>query len=147
MQLGEQASSQRLGTLTTLFGDKISLTTSPSRLIHCKLSLLQYNGHSLLLSSYLYRIKRKENSSCSTCGHPLQDLTHLDCPESEPLRSAIFGTTSIFDLWSRSWGMAQLLGLRGVSWCPHPSERCSHPSVAPPPPKSQLWWDVCWYVS
>jgi len=35
------------------------------------------HGHSLLLSSYLCRIKRKENSSCSACGHPLQDLTHL----------------------------------------------------------------------
>jgi len=57
--------------------------------------------HSLLLSSYICTIKRKENSSCSACGHPLQGLTHLllDCPASEPLRRAIFGTTSsIFDL-------------------------------------------------
>jgi len=29
----------------------------------------------LLLSSYLCRIKRKENSSCSACGLTLQDLT------------------------------------------------------------------------
>jgi len=57
------------------------------------------HGHSLLLSSYLCKVKRKENSLCSACGHPLQDLTHLlDCPASEPLRRAIFGTTSsIFD--------------------------------------------------
>jgi len=47
----------------------------------------------------------------------LQDLTHLllDCPASEPLRRAIFGTTSyIFDPWSRPWGVARLLGFRGV---------------------------------
>jgi len=35
------------------------------------------HGHSLLLSSYLCKIKRKENSSCSACAHHLQTLTHL----------------------------------------------------------------------
>jgi len=74
------------------------------RLIRCELSRLRCHGHSLLLSSYICRIKRKENSSCIACGHPLKDMIHLflDCPVSEPLRRAIFGTTSsIFDLWSR----------------------------------------------
>jgi len=55
---------------------------------------------------------------------PLQDLIRLllDCPASEPLRRAIFGTTSfIFDLWSKPWGMARLLGLRGVPPLHHPS--------------------------
>jgi len=79
-------------------------------LIRCDLSRLRCQGHSLVLSSYLCRIKRKENSSCSACRHPLQDLTYLllfDCPASEPLRRAIFGTTSsIFDPWSRPWGVA-----------------------------------------
>jgi len=95
------------------------------RLICCKLSQLRGHGHNLLMSSYLCRIKQKKNSSYSTCGHPLQDLTHLllDCPASEPLRCAIFGTTSsILDFWSRPWGVAQLLGLRGVPPCPHPSK-------------------------
>jgi len=61
----------------------------------------------------------------SACGHPLQDLTPLlDCPASEPLRRAIFCTTSsIFDLWSRPWSEARLLGLRGVLSRPHPLER------------------------
>jgi len=38
----------------------------------------------ILLSSYLCRIKQKENSSCSSSGQPLQNLTHhlLDCPTS-----------------------------------------------------------------
>jgi len=83
------------------------------RLIRCELSRLCCHGHSLLLTSYLCRIKRKENS-CSACRHPLQDLTHLllDCPASKPFRRAIFGTTS--SIWSRPWGVAQLLGLRGV---------------------------------
>jgi len=67
--------------------------------ISCELSRLCCHGHSLLLSSFLCRIKRK-NSSFSACGHPLQDLT---------LRCAIFGiTSSIFDLWSRPWGVARL---------------------------------------
>ena len=35
----------------------------------CALSRLRYNGHSLLLGSYLSRIGRIENPSCSACGH------------------------------------------------------------------------------
>ena len=35
----------------------------------CVLSHLRCNGHSLLLGSYLSRIGRTENPSCSTCGH------------------------------------------------------------------------------
>jgi len=88
------------------------------RLIRCELSRLGCHDHSLLLSSYLCRIKRKENSSCNACGHPLQDLTHLllDCLASEPLRRAIFGTassilTSGLDLgaWPNCWVSVELL--------------------------------------
>ena len=96
-----------------------------SRSIRSELSRLRCHGHSLLLSSYLHRISRKENSDCSACGHPLQDLNHLllDCPAFEPLRKSIFGSSlSILDLWSRPWGVARLLGLRGVPPRPHPSE-------------------------
>ena len=96
-----------------------------SRPIRCELSRLRCHGHSLLLCSYLHRISRKENSACSTSGHPLQDLNHLllDSPASKPLRKSIFGSSlSILDLYSRPWGMARLLGLRGVPPRPHPSE-------------------------
>ena len=96
-----------------------------SRSIRSELSRLRCHGHSLLLSSYLHRISRKENSDCSACGHPLQNLNHLllDCPASEPLRKSIFGSSlSILDLWSRPWGVARLLGLHGVPPRPHPSE-------------------------
>ena len=94
------------------------------RPIRCELSRLRCHGHSLLLSSYLHRISRKENSACSACGHPLRNLNHLlDCPASEPLRKSIFGSSlSILDLWSRPWGVAQLLGLLGIPPRPHPSE-------------------------
>jgi len=74
-----------------LYGDELFFTTPFPVLsaVNYPLSRLRYHGNSLLLSSYLYRIKRK-NSSCA-CGHLLQDLTHLylDCPASEPLRRAI----------------------------------------------------------
>ena len=96
-----------------------------SRPIRCELSRLRCHGHSLLLSSYLHGISRKENSACSACGHPLQDLNHLllDCPASEPLHKSIFGSSlSILDLWSRPWDVAQLLGLREIPLRPHPSE-------------------------
>ena len=96
-----------------------------SRSIRCKLSGSHCHGHILLLPSYLHTISRKENFACSACGHPLQDLNYLllDCPASEPLRKSIFGSSlSILDLWSRPWGVARLLGLRGVPPRPHPSE-------------------------
>ena len=47
-----------------------------SRHARCVLSRLRYNGHSLLLSSYLSRIGRIENPSCSACGHSSQDISH-----------------------------------------------------------------------
>ena len=94
-----------------------------SRPICCELSRLRCHGHSLLLSSYLHRISRKENSACSACRHPQQDLNPLllDCPASEPRSKSIFGSSlSILDLWSRPWGVARLLGFRGVPSRPIP---------------------------
>ena len=46
----------------------------------CVLFCLRFNSQ--LLSSYLSRIGRMENPSCSTCGHLSQDTTHvvLHCP-------------------------------------------------------------------
>ena len=43
----------------------------------CVLSRLCFSGHSLLLGSYLSRIGRIENPSCSACGHLSQDTSHL----------------------------------------------------------------------
>ena len=43
----------------------------------CVLSRLRCNGHSLLLGSYLSRIGRIENPSCSACGHSSQNISHL----------------------------------------------------------------------
>ena len=45
----------------------------------CVLSLLRCNGHSLLLSSYLSRIGRIENPSCSACGHSTRTPLILFC--------------------------------------------------------------------
>ena len=91
----------------------------------CVLSRLRCNGHSLLLGSYLSKIGRIENSSCSACGHSSQDISHLilHCPATDSLRRSLFGDSlSLYDLWSRPWGVARLLGLHGLPPCPHPSE-------------------------
>ena len=91
----------------------------------CVLSRLRCKGHSLLLGSYLSRIGRIENSSCSARGHSSQDIFHLilHCPATDSLRRSLFGDSlSPYDLWSRSWGVARLLGLHGLPPCPHPSE-------------------------
>ena len=89
----------------------------------CVLSRLRCNGHSLLLGSYLSRIGRIENPSCSACGHPSQDISHLilHCPATCSLRRSLFGDSlSLYDLWSRPWGVALLLGLHGFPPCPIP---------------------------
>ena len=89
------------------------------------LSRLCCNGHSLLLGSYLSRIGRIENPSCSACGHSSQDTSHLilHCPATDSLRHSLFGDSlSLYDLWSRPRGVSRLLGLHGLPPCPHPSE-------------------------
>ena len=90
----------------------------------CVLSRLRCNGHSLLLGSYLSRNGRIENPSCSACGHPSQDISHLilHCPATDSLRRSLFGNSlSLYDLWTRPWGVARLLGLHGLPPCPYPS--------------------------
>ena len=90
----------------------------------CVLSRLRCNGHSLL-GSYVSRIGRIENPSCSACGHSSQDISHLilHCPATDSLCRSLFGDTlSLYDLWSRPWGVARLLGLHGLPPCPHSSE-------------------------
>ena len=89
----------------------------------CVLSCLHCNGHSLLLGSYLSGIGRIENPSCSASGHSSQDTSHLilHCPATDSLCCSLFGDSlSLYDLWSRPWGVAQLLGLHGLLPCPHP---------------------------
>ena len=91
----------------------------------CVPSRLRCNGHSLLLGSYLSRIGRIENPSCSACGHLSQDISHLilHCPAMDSLRRSLFGDSlSLYDLWSRPWRVAWLLGLHGLPPCPHPLE-------------------------
>ena len=91
----------------------------------CVLSRLRCNGHSLLLGSHLSRIGRIENPSCRACGHSSQDTSCLilHCPATDSLRCSLFGDSlSLYDLWSRPWRVARLLGLHGLPPCPHPSE-------------------------
>ena len=91
----------------------------------CVLSRLRCNGCSLLLGSYRSRIGRIENPSCSACGDSSQDTSHLilHCPATDSLRRSLFGASlSLYDLRSRPWGVARLLGLHGLSPCRHPSD-------------------------
>ena len=82
-----------------------------SRHARCVLPRLRCNGHSLLLSSYLSRIGRIENLSCSACGRSSQDTSHLilHCPATDSLHRSLFGDSlSLYDLWSTGLGPGEL---------------------------------------
>ena len=81
-------------TVSSKFFDTLVPSISTEELVfplyaRCVPSRLRCNGHSLLISSHLSRIGRIENPSCSACGHPSQDISHLilHCPatDSAPL--------------------------------------------------------------
>ena len=88
------------------------------------LSRLRCNGHSLLLGSYLSRIGRIESPSSSACEHSSQDTSHLvlHCTATDSLRRSLFGDSlSLYDLWSRPWGVARIPGFLGLPPWLHPS--------------------------
>ena len=90
----------------------------------CVFTRLLCNGHSILLSSYLSRIGRIENSFCSACGHSSQDTSHLilHCPATDSLRRSLFDDSLfLYDLWFRPWGVSWLHGLS--PWPPIPRNR------------------------
>ena len=98
----------------------------------CVLSRLRYNGHSLLLSSYLSRIGRIENPLCSACEHPSKDTSCLIlcCPVTDFLHRSLFGDSlSFYDLWSRLWGVSRLLGLHGLPPGPIPWKGSGAPTT------------------
>ena len=117
-------------TVSSKFFDAHVPSVSTEKLVlprhaRCVLSRLRRNGHSLLLGSYLSRIGRIGNPSCCACGHSSKDTSYLilHCPATDSLRRSLFGDSlSLYDLWSRPWGVARLLGLHGLPPCPHPAE-------------------------
>ena len=104
----------------------------------CVLSRVSCNGDSLLLSSYLFRIGRIENPSCSACGNSSQNTSHfiLHCPATESLRHSLFGDfLSLYNLWSRPRSVDRLLGLYGLPPCPTPSEGIGYSTTTRLPQK------------
>ena len=85
---------------------------------HCVLSHLCCNGLSLLLGSYLSRIGRTENSSCSACGDSFRDTSHLilHYPATDSLCRSLFGNSLSLP------GSCSASGAPWSSAIPHPSE-------------------------
>ena len=102
---------------------RFSLRNLYTHHFHCVLFRFHCNEHSLLLSSYLFRIGRIKNPSCCACSHSFQNASYLilHCPAMNFLRCLLFGDSwSIYDLWSKAWGLAWLLELHGLPPCPIP---------------------------
>ena len=73
----------------------------------CVLSRLRCNGHSLLFSSYLCRIGRIENPSCSACGH-----SSHSAPTSHSALSS-YGLFTLLTLWRLSVSLQLLVQTLG----------------------------------
>ena len=118
-------SNWRRTVSSKFFDTQVPSILTEERHADCVLSRLRCSGHSLQLSSYLSRIGRIESPSCTACGHPSQDISHLIllCTAMDSLRRSLFGDSlSLYDFWSRPLGVAQLLGRPWSSAMPHPSE-------------------------
>ena len=108
------------GVLSKIFDTQVlSISTEDlvlPRYVHCVLSCLRCNGHDLLLSSYLSRIGRIENPSCSSCGHLSQDTFHLilHCPTTDSFRRSLVGDSLClynFPASGAPWSSAMPLSL------------------------------------
>ena len=117
-------------TISSKFFDTRVSSISTEELVfprhaRCVLFRLRCNGHSLLLSSYLVRIGRIENPSCSACRHSSQDTSHLilHCSATGSLRRSLFDDSlSLYDLWVQALESCRLLGLNGLPSCPYSKE-------------------------
>ena len=96
-----------------------------SRHARCVLSRLRSNGHSFLLGSISLGLAESRILPAAPVDNSSQDISHLilHCAVTDSLRHSLFGSSlSLCDLWSRSWGVARLLGLHGLPPYPHASE-------------------------
>ena len=86
----------------------------------CVLFRLRCNEHSLLLASYLSRIGRIENSSCSACGHSFQDTSHLilHCPATDSLHCSLFGDSVSVRPLAQTLGSCPVSGAQWSSAMP-----------------------------
>ena len=87
----------------------------------CVLSRLRCNERSLLLSSYLSRDWQNRESFLQrlTNTRPRTLLISFCTVQLRTLRRSLFGDSLfLYDLWSRPWGVARLLGLHGLPPCP-----------------------------
>jgi len=116
------------------------------RLIRCELSRLHCYGHSLLLSSYLCRIKQKKNSSWSTCGQSLYGIwltsswivLHPNFPDASSL--------ALLPFWPliRNMGRGPTVGFPWSSSTPPFLRRGL---VAPPPSViNDIWTNLSGFV-
>ena len=105
---------RRIGTVSSKFFDTQIPSVSTEKLVlsryaRCVLFRLRCNGHSFLLSFYLFRIGRIENPSCSACENSSQDTSHLilHCPATDSLRRSLFGDSLVQALGNCSVSGAQ----------------------------------------
>ena len=101
--------SDWMRTVSSKFFDTQVSSISTEELVlprhaRCVLSRLRCNGHNLLLGSYLSRIGRIENPSCSACGH----LYHSHHHSSHSALSS-YGLFAPLTLWRLSVSLLPLV--------------------------------------
>ena len=114
--------SNGLHTISSKFFDIQVPSVCTKKLVNprqdrCVLLYLRFHGNSLLLNYNFSKMSKNENLLCNTCSHPTQDTAHLilHCPATVSLPRLLFGIYfSLYDLRSKPWGVALVLGLHGL---------------------------------
>ena len=101
---------------SNFFDTQVSLISNEEHVLprhaRCVLSRLCCNGHSLSLSSYLTRIGRIDNTSCSACRHLSQDTSQL-------ILYCLWRLSVSQKFLVQALGSCGLLGLDGFPSRPH----------------------------
>ena len=107
--------------VTSIFTEKLVFP----RHARCVLSHPSCNGHSLLLNSIFVGLAESKILLVAPADTRPKTLLIPFCTvQLRTLRPSLFGDSLfLYDLWSRPWRDAQILGLHGLSPCPHPLER------------------------
>jgi len=113
------------------------------RLIRCELSQLRCHDHSIFLSSYLWKIKKKENSSSSACGTLCRIWLTSSLTVPPPSLCGALSSAPLLPFLTSGPDLGSWSNV-GSPWSSPTPPSLGSDQVAPPPPPSVIWYLKFW---